>query len=297
MKIAGVLFDASGPLPGVDIELKAEKTTLNGVIAGSRYVFTTDADGSYSISIEAGYYIARWNGNGRRILLGALKADEYGEMSLPESIGASATPSDVEAAVDFISDALVEIRAALDSSGSIQLSIEQSRDQALSARDAVSADRAEAELLASQAGKNAQDAQTASADSHLAKDQALAAKNAAQSAAQSTSADLDAVTSATAQVASDANDAQVARTGAESAEGSARALRDETQDIRDAAQRDWDQSKIGAVGNRLNQLIRRVDEVDEVSLVQYELVKVHEASRQASESIINSRLDALEVLP
>lgn len=109
MILSGVLFNACGPLPGIEVKFEAQRTTMNGVVYSAECYFTTQEDGSYYMELEPGYYTVSWIERGRPVRLGSIVADIDSEMSLPEALEADFTPADPS----YVEDALAQMQAAL----------------------------------------------------------------------------------------------------------------------------------------------------------------------------------------
>lgn len=188
MILEGVLYSAGGPLASVCVIFRARKTSINGVVQGSNYVFKTDEDGSYFLDIEPGYYDVTWTVCGRaESPMGSIIADADSEMSLPQALEAAQTPVDpsyVEDILSQIQTILGEVIVARDDT------IDAASDAADSAQSAASSatvadDRASdasdsADSAAASAGSAATSAQTAGGHADDAAAAASTASNAAQ---------------------------------------------------------------------------------------------------------------------
>ena len=102
MLLTGTLYNAGGPLPSVRIKLTPSKTSLNGLLRGAEYNFTTDPEGNYSQAVEAGYYDVFRVESGRDIPIGRMIADADSETTLPAAMNSAITPIDQQYAQDVL---------------------------------------------------------------------------------------------------------------------------------------------------------------------------------------------------
>ena len=179
MIISGTLYDAGGTLPNIKIRFRAQQTTLNGVVQSSVKDFETQPDGTYSITLEPGYYSVYWVEERSVVPLGNITADDTSEMTLPEALGSEGIPVTEEQAEDFLS-LIVAAREAADASALAASASEASAQASATSADASAVAASGSATSAAISEANASDSAalaTASADSA-----ALASSSASDSA-------------------------------------------------------------------------------------------------------------------